>query len=67
MARLRFIAEGHEGHTCRVFGGVFPHGEWTEIKGMDPAHVETLSLNPTFEVEAAKPAPKAPAKPAEAA
>jgi hypothetical protein len=49
--RLRFIAPGHEGAVCAVFGQAFPHGEWVDVSGLDPEHVDRLAQNPTFEAE----------------
>jgi hypothetical protein len=61
MARLRFVAAGHHNQVCEAFGRKFPHGQWVEVGAMDPKHVETLSLNPTFEHEP-DPAPPKPKK-----
>jgi hypothetical protein len=67
MARARFVAQGHAGHTCEVFGREFPHGDWVEVDDLDPAHVATLTTNPAFEVEAEPaPAPRTRNKPPEA-
>ncbi|HWE98705.1 MAG TPA: hypothetical protein VG248_02810 [Caulobacteraceae bacterium] len=55
MATARFIAPGHEGTVCTVFGRDFPFGEPVETAGMDSEHVGLLALNPTFEVGSDKP------------
>ncbi|HSZ50451.1 MAG TPA: hypothetical protein VK801_02675 [Caulobacteraceae bacterium] len=49
MARLRFIARGHDHQVCEVFGREFPHGAWVEASEMDPEHLALLADNPTFE------------------
>lgn len=51
MARLRFIAAGHDHQVCEVFGREFPHGAWVEASDMDPEHVALLTANPTFEAD----------------
>jgi hypothetical protein len=51
MARLRFIAPGHDHQVCEVFGREFPHGAWVEASDMDPAHLALLTANPTFEAD----------------
>jgi hypothetical protein len=58
--RLRFIAPGHEGAVCIVFGRPFPHGEWTAATGLTQDEVDRLAGNPTFEVEADLPPAKRP-------
>jgi hypothetical protein len=64
MARLRFIAPGHDHQVCEVFGREFLHGNWVEASDMQPEHLALLSANPTFEADlgakAAGAAPPAP-------
>jgi hypothetical protein len=62
MARLRFIAPGHDHQVCEVFGREFPHGAWVEASDMDPEHLALLADNPTFEFDlgATKAAAEAP-------
>ncbi len=51
MARLRFIAPGHEGQVCVTWGHAFPFGEWVDAGRLAPDAVARLAANPTFEFE----------------
>ena len=51
MARLRFIAPGHDHLVCEVFGREFEHGSWVEASDMDPEHLALLTANPAFEAD----------------
>jgi hypothetical protein len=51
MARLRFIAPGHDHQVCEAFGREFPHRAWVEASDMDPEHLALLAANPTFEAD----------------
>ena len=55
MARVRFIASGHDHQVCEVFGREFPHGAWVEASDMDPEHLALLAANPTFEADLGAP------------
>lgn len=58
MARLRFIAPGHDHQVCQAFGQEFPHGVWVEDPQIAAEHLAILVANPTFEAD---PGPAAPA------
>jgi hypothetical protein len=51
MARLRFIAPGHDHQVCEAFGRRFPHQTWVEASDMDPEHLAALAANPTFDAD----------------
>lgn len=51
MARLRFMAPGHDHQVCEAFGREFPHSAWVEASDMDPEHLALLTANPTFELD----------------